>query len=81
MIHMNYSDARGNFAATLDTVIQDCETVIITRRGAQPVAMLPAEELESMLENLRFLQSPKMMERLAASDAAAAAGEVEEFDV
>jgi antitoxin YefM len=59
-----YTSARATFAKLCDEVTSTREPVIIKRRGAQDVALVSAEELESVLETAHLLRSPKNAERL-----------------
>ena len=59
-----YSQARAHLAALLDQVIADRDVVVIQRRGAEDVALIAADELESILETAHLLRSPKNAERL-----------------
>ncbi len=52
-----YSHARQNLASLLDKVVDDCETVIIHRKGRPDVAMIDAAELSSIQETLYVLGS------------------------
>ncbi|MGH3273154.1 MAG: Txe/YoeB family addiction module toxin [Streptosporangiaceae bacterium] len=52
------SESRANYAATLDSVINDQEEVVITRPGGENVVMLPQREYESMRETLYLMSSP-----------------------
>lgn len=63
-VHTTYTEARANFAALMDRVINECETVIISRRGAEDVAMISAAELATLMETAYLLRSPKNAERL-----------------
>lgn len=74
-IATSYSDARANLAALIDRVVDDRETVIITRRGAPSVALIAADELEGLLETVHLLSSPKNAERLLAALGRARRGE------
>jgi antitoxin YefM len=76
-IHTTYTEARANFAALMDRVIQDCETVIISRRGAEDVALISAAELASLKETAYLLRSPKNAERLLTALERAKRGEGE----
>jgi len=69
----SYTDARANLACLLDRATQDRETVIITRRGAEPVALVAADELESLRETVYLLRSPANAERLLGALARAKA--------
>lgn len=63
-VQTTYTQARANLARLLDRAAEDRETVIITRRGGQSVAMIAAEELSSLQETAHLLRSPKNAERL-----------------
>ncbi len=73
-IEASYTEARANLAKLLDRVTEDRETVIITRRSGERVAMIAADELESLLESDYLLRSPKNAERLMAALDSARAG-------
>ena len=63
-IQTTYTNARANFAEYCSRVTEDRDTVIIQRRGAEDVALIAASELNSMLEVMHLLRSPKNAERL-----------------
>jgi antitoxin YefM len=63
-IQTTYSAARANLATLLDRVIGDRETVIISRRGAEDVALVSAAELSSLLETAHLLRSSANARRL-----------------
>ena len=63
-IQTTYSNARENLASFLQRVTDDQEIVIINRRGAEDVALVPASELASLLETAHLLRSPKNAQRL-----------------
>ena len=73
MTTTSYTDARENLAKLLDLVIEDRETVVITRRGHDPVAMIAADELKSLQETVYLLRSRTNAERLLTSLARAKA--------
>ncbi len=64
MIKTNYSQAREKFASLLSQVTDDREIAIITRRGAEDVAMVAADELAGLLETAHLLRSPANAKRL-----------------
>jgi antitoxin YefM len=45
-------------------VTQNREVVIVERRGAEPVALISADELEGLMETAYLLRSPRNAERL-----------------
>lgn len=59
-----YTSLRENLAKVLDRVIDEQETVIVRRRGARDVALLPASELQGLLETAHLLRSPANARRL-----------------
>lgn len=63
-IETTYTNARANLATLCDAVAESRDVVIIRRRGAEPVALLSAEELSSLLETAHLLRSPKNAQRL-----------------
>ncbi len=73
-IQTTYSQARANLAKLCDDVLDNQEVAIITRRGSEPVALIAASELTSLLETVHLLQSPKNAERLLAALKRAEAG-------
>lgn len=61
----SYSDLRKTLAATLDSVTNDHEPVIITRDRGKPAAVLISlEDFASYEETLHLLKSPKNADRL-----------------
>ena len=66
-ITTSYTDARKNLATLLDRVEQENSIALITRRGHQDIAVLPAHELTTLLESLHLLRSPRNGERLLAA--------------
>jgi antitoxin YefM len=63
-IQTTYSAARANLAALLDQVTGNREIIVISRRGAEDVAMVAAAELSSLLETAHLLRSPANARRL-----------------
>jgi antitoxin YefM len=61
---VTYTDARARLAPLMDAVVNDREPVIITRRGAEDVALIAADELSSLLETAHLLRSPANARRL-----------------
>ena len=59
-----YSDAREHLATVIEDVVSSREAQLITRRGFETVAVIPAEELAGLLETAHLLRSPKNTRRL-----------------
>lgn len=63
-VETTYTALREKLAGFLDQVTDDREVVIVRRRGARDVALVPADELSSLMETAYLLRSPKNAERL-----------------
>ena len=63
-IRTTYTQARANLAELCDEVTENQEVVIISRRGAEDVALVSASELSSLTETAHLLRSPRNAERL-----------------
>ncbi len=61
-VDTTYTSLRENLAAVLDRVTDDQEVVIVRRRGARDVALIPADELSSLMETAYLLRSPAQRE-------------------
>ncbi len=59
-----YTQARATLAALCNEVTATREPIIIRRRNAEDVAIVSADELESLMETAHLLRSPKNAERL-----------------
>lgn len=64
---MTYSATRANFAAALDTVLDDREEVVITRAGKPPVVLVALDDYQALQETAHLLQNPANARRLLAS--------------
>ncbi|ADH70837.1 MULTISPECIES: type II toxin-antitoxin system Phd/YefM family antitoxin [Nocardiopsis] len=64
---MSYSESRENYAATLDSVVNDREEVVITRVGHESVVMMALSEYESLRETAYLLRSPENARRLVTA--------------
>lgn len=64
---MSYSASRAAFAATLDSVLDDREEVIITRAGKDPVVLVALDDYEALKETAHLLQNPANARRLLGS--------------
>jgi antitoxin YefM len=71
-----YSSLRANLATVLDQVIDQQDTVIVRRRGARDVALIPASELAGLMETAHLLRSPRNARRLMTALRRAKAGKL-----
>ena len=63
-IETTYTSLRDRLASVLDRVVEDQEVVIVRRKGARDVALIPAAELASLMETAHLLRSPRNAQRL-----------------
>lgn len=61
---ITYSEARANLAKLWDEVVDDNVAIKLVRRGKDPLAILPAGELDSLLESIHLFKSPKNAARI-----------------
>jgi antitoxin YefM len=66
-IETSYTHLREDLASILGRVAADREVVIVRRRGAGDVALIPADELAGLIETAHLLRSPKNAQRLLAA--------------
>ena len=80
-IHTTYTSARANLAKLFDEVSYNQETVIVTRRGKEDVALISASELDSLFETAHLLRSPKNASRLLKALNRALSEDVQQMDL
>ena len=59
--------ARDHLAEVWDKTVSSREPVIVSRRGAESIVMLPLEEWEGLQETAHLLRSPAKARRLLAA--------------
>jgi prevent-host-death family protein len=64
MANYTYTYARENLAKVMERLAADREYAVITRRGHEDMALLPADELSSLQETAYLLRSPANATRL-----------------
>jgi antitoxin YefM len=63
----SYTALRQNLASVLDSVAEDQEIVIVRRKDAKDVALIPAAELAGLIETAHLLRSPRNARRLLSA--------------
>ena len=66
-VETSYTHLRQNLASLLDRVVEDQEVVVVRRRGARDVALVPAAELAGLTETAHLLRSPRNAQRLLSA--------------
>lgn len=57
----NYTDLKANLKEYLDSVIDDCDTVIINRGNGKGAVMISLDEYNSLKETAYIMSSPETM--------------------
>ena len=66
-VETTYTSLRERLASVLGPGCQRSGVVIVRRRGAKDVAMIPADELAGLMETAHLLRSPRNARRLMAA--------------
>jgi antitoxin YefM len=80
-LKVSYSHARDNLAQVWDEVEDSREVAVISRRGHEDMALIPAAELSSLRETAYLLRSPTNAARLLAALTRARRGEAVPTDL
>ncbi|QYH19721.1 type II toxin-antitoxin system prevent-host-death family antitoxin [Corynebacterium aquatimens] len=78
---MSYTESRAKYADMLTSVVDDCEEVIITRAGHEPVVVVSLAEYESLKETAYLLRSPANARMLKERIARVERGQAEEHEL
>lgn len=60
----NYTDLRTNLKVYIDSVIDDCETIIVNRGNGTGVVMISLDEYNSLKETEYIMSSPATMDAI-----------------
>jgi antitoxin YefM len=63
-VETTYTSLRERLASVLKQVAEDHEVVIVRRKSAKDVALVPADELAGLMETAHLLRSPRNARRL-----------------
>ena len=62
-----YSEACNNFDKIYDRAVSSREPIVVTRKDAESVSVIPTAELNSIMETAYLFQSPENAARLLAA--------------
>jgi antitoxin YefM len=80
-VKTSYSHARENLAALWDEIEDSRGVAVISRRGHEDMALLPADELAGLRETAYLLRSPANAARLLAALTRARRGKTKATDL
>ena len=78
---ISFTEARNSLKAVLDTVVNDADTTIITRRDAQDAVVMSLDYYNSLMETVYLLSSSANAEHLRKSIAQFKAGKATPRDL
>ena len=64
----NYTDLRNNLKSYLDSVVNNCEPLIIHRPENTSVVVISLDEYNAIKETEYLASSPEMMKRLRSAE-------------
>ncbi len=67
MTVMSYSEVRNHFKSVLDSVADNADYTVITRRDAEDTVVMSMDYFEGLMETVHLLKSPANAAHLAAS--------------
>lgn len=74
---LSYTEARQNFARTLDAVVDDAEETIVHRAGKEPVVIISLAAWNAIKETEHLLRSPANAAHLRRSIEQAGSGNLQ----
>ena len=64
---VSFTEARNSLKAVLDSVVNDADTAVITRRDAEDAVVMSLDYYNSLMETVHLLRSPANAEHLQRS--------------
>ena len=64
---VSFTDARNGLKTVLDSVINDADTTVITRRDSEDAVVMSLDYYNSLMETVHLLRSPANAEHLNKS--------------
>ncbi|MCC5824866.1 type II toxin-antitoxin system prevent-host-death family antitoxin [Alkalimonas sp.] len=78
---VSFTEARNSLKAVLDSVVNDADTAVITRRDAEDAVVMSLDYYNSLMETVHLLRSPANAEHLNRSIAQFKAGKLSHRDL
>lgn len=78
---VSFTEARNSLKALLDSVVNDADTAVITRRDSEDAVVMSLDYYNSLMETVHLLRSPANVEHLNRSIAQFKAGQVTQRDL
>ena len=78
---VSFTEARNNLKSVLDSVVNDADTAVITRRDAEDAVVMSLDYYNSLMETVHLLRSPANAKHLQRSIAQFKAASVTQRDL
>lgn len=78
---VSFTEARNSLKAVLDSVVNDADTAVITRRDSEDAVVMSLDYYNSLMETVHLLRSPANAEHLHRSIEQFKAGKVTQRDL
>ncbi|MBN7818660.1 type II toxin-antitoxin system Phd/YefM family antitoxin [Bowmanella yangjiangensis] len=78
---VSFTEARNSLKALLDSVVNDADTAVITRRDSEDAVVMSLDYYNSLMETVHLLRSPANAEHLNRSIEQFKAGKVVRRDL
>lgn len=78
---VSFTEARNSLKAVLDSVVNDADTAVITRRDSEDAVVMSLDYYNSLMETVHLLRSPANAEHLNRSIEQFKAGKVARRDL
>lgn len=78
---VSFTEARNSLKAVLDSVVNDADTAVITRRDSEDAVVMSLDYYNSLMETVYLLRSPANAEHLNRSIEQFKAGKVTHRDL
>jgi antitoxin YefM len=64
---VSFTEARNSLKSVLDSVVNDADTTVITRRDSEDAVVMSLDYYNSLMETVHLLRSPANAEHLSRS--------------
>ncbi|GHG66685.1 antitoxin [Alishewanella longhuensis] len=78
---VSFTEARNNLKSVLDSVVNDADTAVITRRDAEDAVVMSLDYYNNLMETVYLLRSPANAEHLQRSIAQFKAAKTSQRDL
>ncbi|GGO67726.1 type II toxin-antitoxin system Phd/YefM family antitoxin [Bowmanella pacifica] len=78
---VSFTEARSSLKAVLDSVVNDADVAVITRRDSEDAVVMSLDYYNSLMETVHLLRSPANAEHLNRSIEQFKAGKVARRDL